>query len=178
MRLLIATLVLLGCGTPAPSDAETTKRAQAALAPFKSSLKEALLAELKKSTVAAVEVCSTKAPELATEASKNGVKVGRSSERLRSTKNAPPQWLEPTMKELALAPAEPIASRVVDLGGGRRGYAEAIRIEAPCLLCHGATIAPEVEAAINERYPTDQARGHAVGDFRGVFWAELEPVSP
>ncbi len=178
MRVLIATLVLVGCGTPAPSDEATAKRAQAALAPFKSSLKGALLAELNKSTAAAVEVSSTRAPELASEASKNGVKVGRSSERLRSARNAPPRWLEPTMQELSLAPAEPIASRVVDLGGGRRGYAEAIRIEATCLLCHGATLAPEVEAKLDERYPTDLARGYALGDFRGVFWVELEPALP
>jgi len=178
MKLVIAMFSLLGCGSQGPSDAETTSRAQGALAPFKKSLKETLLSELSKSTVAAVEVCSKRAPELASEASKNGVRVGRSSERLRNPENTPPTWLDPVMQELSRTPAEPVASRVVDLGGGRRGYAEAIRIEGPCLLCHGATIAPEVEAKISESYPSDQARGYALGDFRGVFWAELEPVSP
>ena len=134
----------------------------------------AAVAELEKSTASAVDVCSKKAPELAREASKNGVRVGRSSHRLRNPENAPAAWLIPVMEELSRVPAEAPGSRVVDLGGNKRGYAEAIRMDAPCLLCHGANVAPEVEAKIATRYPDDAARGFELGDFRGVFWVELE----
>lgn len=178
MRLLAALCLLSSCASHGPTDVEAAARAQAALAPFKKSLKQSLLEELGKSTVSAVEVCATRAPELAREASVDGVRVGRSSEKLRNPRNSPPAWLIPVMEELTRAPAETTATRVVDLGGGKRGYAESIRIEAPCLLCHGATIAPDVAAKISEHYPEDRARGYELGDFRGVFWVELDPIAP
>jgi len=170
----LALVALVACGPKGPTDAETTARAQAAVGPFKKSLKEALMGELSKSPVGAIDVCAEKAPLLAKDASTGGVRVGRSSERLRNQANAPPPWLGPVMADLAKAPSGAAASRVVDLGEGRRGYAEAIWLDAPCLLCHGATVAPEVEAKIASRYPEDAARGFEVGDFRGVFWAELD----
>ncbi len=165
---------LAGCGPKGPSDAETAARAHAAIAPFKKSLKEALMAELAKSPASAIDVCAEKAPALAKAASKEGVRVGRASTKLRNPANAPPGWLGPVMEELARAPSGTAASRVVDLGEGKRGYAEAIWLDAPCLLCHGPAIAPDVEAKIAERYPDDAARGFQVGDFRGVFWAEID----
>jgi hypothetical protein len=168
-------VAISACGPKGPTDSEVAARAQAAIAPFKKSLKEALLEELAKSPVSAIDVCAEKAPALAKEASKDGIRVGRSSAKLRNQSNAPPAWLVPVMEELSKAPGGSAASRVVDLGGGRRGYAEAIWLEAPCLLCHGASIAPDVEAKITERYPKDAARGFQVGAFRGVFWAELAP---
>jgi hypothetical protein len=171
---MAALLALFACGPHGPSDAETTARAQAAIGPFKKSLKDALLAELAKSPASAIDVCAEKAPALAREASKEGVRVGRASAKLRNPANAPPGWLTPVMAELARAPSGTAASRVVDLGDGKRGYAEAIWVDAPCLLCHGAAIAPDVEAKIAERYPQDGARGYQAGELRGVFWAELD----
>jgi hypothetical protein len=176
VNLAIAALaVLSACGPRAPSDAETAARAQAAIAPFKKSLREALMAELAKSPAGAIDVCAETAPALAKEASKAGVRLGRASAKLRNPANAPPGWLPPVMEELAGAPRGTAASRVVDLGDGKRGYAEAIWLDAPCLLCHGTAIAADVEAKIAERYPHDAARGFLLGDFRGVFWAELDP---
>ncbi len=86
MRLAVALVFVVGCGSKGPTEAETTVRAEGALAPFKKSLKEALLAELSKSTVSAVDVCSIRAPELAREACTNGARVGRTSERLRNSR--------------------------------------------------------------------------------------------
>ncbi|MFO0548399.1 MAG: DUF3365 domain-containing protein [Polyangiaceae bacterium] len=178
---MIAALTATGCASkekkaPPPTDAETTTRAQAALTPFKKSLKEALVSELAKSPVSAIAVCADKAPALAREASKGGVRVGRSSARLRNPDNKPPSWLVPVMDDLAKEPSGTAASRVVDLGDGRRGYAEAIWVDTMCLTCHGSSVSPEVEAELKSRYPQDAARGFAAGDFRGVFFAELDAL--
>lgn len=173
-----AVLALVGCAPKGPTDADTIARAQAAIAPFKATLKKELLAGLATSPVAAIDVCAEKAPRLARDASKDGVRVGRSSAKLRNPDNAPAAWLAPVMAELARAPSGTPASKVVDLGGGRRGYAEAIWTDGPCVLCHGASVAPDVEKALAARYPADAARGFEVGDFRGVFWAELDPPAP
>jgi hypothetical protein len=133
------------------------------------------MTELTRSAIGAIDVCALKAPQLGEEASTGGVRVGRSSTRLRNPKNAPPGWLTPVMAELSRVPSGTSTSRIVDLGGGKRGYAEPIWTDAPCLLCHGAEIAPDVEAKLAERYPDDAARGFAQGDLRGVFWVELDP---
>jgi hypothetical protein len=47
-------------------------------------------------------------------------------------------------------------------------------IQGPCLLCHGPreTLMPKVQTALVKDYPDDQATGYAMGDLRGVIWAE------
>ena len=52
---------------------------------------------------------------------------------------------------------------------------EPVMMKPMCLACHGAEVAPEVQAAIAERYPDDRATGYRAGELRGVIWAELRP---
>jgi hypothetical protein len=59
------------------------------------------------------------------------------------------------------------------LPDGRTAYAEPIVIQDLCLACHGAEVAPDVKAALAEKYPTDAATGYVVGDLRGLAWVEL-----
>lgn len=178
--LTLAAALGVGCtkpAPPAPDDAEVTRRAQAALAPLKQGLKAELGSAMAGSIDGAIDVCQRRAPELARAHSQNGVTVGRSAKKLRSPGNAPRPWLVPVMDRLAAAPSGSDAHEVVQLDGGRRGYAEAIWVSAPCLTCHGRDVPDSVAKKLAERYPSDGARGFAVGDFRGVFWAELEPTA-
>lgn len=147
--------------------------ARAALAPFKKELKEILTKALAEGPMAAVSVCAAVAPQLAKRASSERVAVGRSALRLRNPDNAPQAWLKPLMEELAHLPSAEGQYRVRSIGGGRYGYAEAIVLQPPCVLCHGQNIAPDLAALITARYPSDQATGFAVGQLRGVFWAEV-----
>jgi hypothetical protein len=39
---------------------------------------------------------------------------------------------------------------------------------------HGKTVAPALEARLKAKYPNELARGYALGEFRGVFWAEVK----
>ncbi len=168
--------LLVGCKTPAePGDALVTTRAQAALQPYKASLKAELTKALEESPERAVDVCARRAPELARASSGAGVTVGRSAIRRRSPANSPRPWLGPAMEELSRAPSGTPAAKVVALPNGGRGYAEAIWVAPQCVTCHGATLAPPIASAIAARYPDDHATGFAPGDFRGVFWVELEP---
>ncbi len=169
--LLLASAPATDGGQPDPAEA----RARAALAPFKQTLKETLTRALATSPEAAIEVCAAQAPELAKEASRGGVTVGRSALRLRNPANAGPAWLRPLVEELSHAPPGTPASRTVHLKDGRVGYAEAIWMAEPCLLCHGEAVTPAIGAKLKQRYPSDAARGFKAGDFRGVFWAELSP---
>jgi len=63
--------------------------------------------------------------------------------------------------------------RVAPLSGGRMGYVAPIYVQPMCLACHGSDLAGPVAARIRELYPEDRATGFAMGDFRGMFWAEL-----
>ena len=70
-----------------------------------------------------------------------------------------------------LADASAVRPVEVSAGAGRLGYVEPIRMKAaPCLMCHGETLAPAAEQQIRALYPSDQATGFHEGDLRGVFW--------
>ena len=61
----------------------------------------------------------------------------------------------------------------VELEGGGLGYVEPIYLQPLCVQCHGESVAPEVASALLAAYPDDKARDYRVGDFRGLFWAEV-----
>jgi len=175
MTSLVLALVLAQAPAPTQPDPQAVDRARSALLPFKKQLKETLISAMKTSPVAAIDVCSKEAPAMARDASRDGVTVGRSAFRLRNPENAPRAWLEPVMRELAGSRPGVDASKAVALPGGKVGYAEAIFIQPACLTCHGEAIAPPIDAELAKRYPKDGARGFKEGEFRGVFWAEVEP---
>jgi hypothetical protein len=155
----------------APPAARWIERGAAALAPFKQRLLATLRAALERGPEAAIDACRVEAPRLAAEASGSGVRVGRTSHRLRNPRNAPEPWMQPLLDAyLAGASLEPQA---VGIGPGRVGYVEPILVQPLCLVCHGETLAPEVAARLDALYPEDRARGFRAGDFRGLFWAEL-----
>ncbi len=158
----------------AASEARVVTKAQAALAPYKLALKNELTSALAKAPESAIDVCAERAPALAREHSTNGVRVGRSANKLRNASNAPPGWLAPVIDDLSRAPSGSSEHRVVRLPGGGHGYAEPIWVQPQCLVCHGDSVAPEIDARLRARYPADDARGFRAGDFRGVFYAEID----
>jgi len=176
LLVILAVIALTSCSKDRPprDDAAIVARAQAALGPYKSGLKAELTQALAKGPEAAIDVCAERAPALARENSKDGVRVGRSALKLRNSANAAPAWLAPVMDDLSKAPSGASEHRVASLPGGRFGYAEPIWVQPQCLVCHGENIAPALDAKIRERYPSDAARGFRQGDFRGVFYAELD----
>jgi len=168
-------LAVAACGQdPAPdAGAAWRERGAAVVLPFKQQLLQALTAALAEGgPERAIDVCRLRAPELAREASTAGASVGRTSHRLRNPANAPRAWVEPllTASVAAGAGAEP---RAVQLPSGGVGYVEPIFVAPPCLVCHGESLAPAVEARIRESYPDDRATGFRAGDFRGLFWVEF-----
>ena len=75
-----------------------------------------------------------------------------------------------------LFPAE-----VVREVAGERGpvlrYMRPISIGSVCLNCHGAreTLAPEVRAILDTKYPQDRAFDYAIGDLRGAVSVQSSP---
>jgi hypothetical protein len=171
--VVVVTLGSIACQPAAVQvSQEDMARAQEQLLPFKQELKAALVGALEEGAESSIQICREQAPAIAASLGEAGVSMGRTSHRLRNPANAPASWMEPLLAAYLEDP-ENTEPRAVQLGGGTFGYVEPIYIESFCLSCHGITIAPEVEARIQELYPQDQARGYRVGDLRGMFWVEM-----
>lgn len=142
------------------------------LTPFKKDLKEALMNGLAQSPANAIDVCKLRAPEIVDELSHEGVRLGRTSERLRNPANTSPEWVLPILEEYMSKGSEQ-APKSVALDNNHAGYVEPIIVQPLCIACHGESVSPEVSAQISQAYPNDQATGYQVGDLRGVFWVEF-----
>ncbi len=156
---------------------EQTNAQRARAFDARTAMESALKAKLMGSIQAdgpqgAIEVCSTSAPEIASQISAEyGVSIGRTSFKLRNETNTPPIWIESVVETRQDEPSTFIGS------DGTLAAAYPIKIAAACLICHGQpeAIADEVRASIEAIYPNDQATGFALGDLRGWFWVEVPP---
>jgi len=170
--LWVVALVFLALGCKSFDEPKYLQAGAEAVLPFKRNLKAALTTALRESPSSAIAACRVQAPKLAAEASADGVRVGRTSKKLRNPANAPKPWMEPVLERYASEPEgrEPV---VVSIDRNTVGYIEPIYLQPMCVTCHGQTIAPELQTMLDELYPDDEATGYAPGDLRGVFWAEL-----
>lgn len=148
-------------------------------------LKAELSAAIQRSGPAgAIEVCRTRAPEIAAQLSReSGATVGRTALKFRNPANAPDELQRALLEQFAADMAEgkvmqPIEAAVeIDRGPGiERRYMRAIPTEPLCLACHGPNLAPDVQAALDKAYSNDQATGFAAGQLRGAFSVIWPPV--
>ena len=176
MKPMLAALTFAAFAANASAaDTEAlTAEARAAVKGFAVALK----AELKAAIEAggpehALGVCNTAAPMIAADSSAAyGGEVGRTSLRLRNPANAPDAWELAVLEdfEARKAAGEAVAGlERAEIVGGVFRYMKAIPTAEVCTNCHGTDLKPEVTAVLDEFYPTDQARGFAVGDIRGAF---------
>jgi hypothetical protein len=112
------------------------------------------------------------APTVAAQISEQyGLKIGRTSHKLRNPANAPPEWARGSV-------ADQVADPTFLAGpNGEMGALLPIRLKAECQMCHGPAemIDDEVQTAISEAYPEDEAVGFGEDDLRGWFWVETPP---
>jgi hypothetical protein len=194
LNVMIATVVVLlavpGCRQPAeetgtawtvvsqdelgPAQTAQREKALAARDAMFTSLKGRLMEVMgSEGPAAAISVCSREAPQIAERISReHGLEIRRTSFRLRNTDNAPPAWA-----------AQLVADRVSEptylTQDGKLAALLPIRIQAPCLVCHGSrdTLPAPVKEALSEHYPKDQATGFKEGDLRGWFTVEVRRTS-
>jgi hypothetical protein len=162
-------------------DMTATQKAQQELAAAATNaLMSELLGELEAALAsgggpAGIQACREKAPEIAGRVSQQfGLKIGRTSHRLRSPNNTPPAWAQ---DRIANQVAEPTYLAGSD---GQLAALLPIRLKAECQMCHGPSeaIDEEIQRAITTFYPDDQAVGFAEGDLRGWIWVEVPPGEP
>lgn len=141
---------------------------------FSTLLRELMAAMRSGGPSAAVAVCSERAQAIASEVGEaRGVRIGRTSFRLRNKVNQPPEWAA------AAVAARSETEMIYGHEDGRLAVLSPIRIMGTCLTCHGKPedLGEGVAAILAERYPDDAATGFADGDLRGWFWVEVPAPS-
>jgi hypothetical protein len=161
--------------------------AQAATAAFGKALKSELSNAIQSDgPVAAIEVCNTKAPQIAESVSMDfDVEISRVSLKNRNPLNAPSEWETQVLKsfESRLAAGENPAgiswNETVELNGAKEfRYMKAIPTAGLCLQCHGTAIAEPVANQLAKLYPDDKATGYSEGEIRGAFVVTQTVLTP
>jgi hypothetical protein len=182
--LSVCCLVVLSTAClSAPARAEDSVpewliRSRAITQQLGAALKAELGAAIAKSGPAgAIDVCRTRAPEIAAKlSSESGATVTRTALRVRNPANAPDDLQRAVLEQFdddlkAGHVEQPLeAALEINRGGSKeRRYMRAIPTDAMCLTCHGTSLAPDVAAVIAKQYPADRATGFATGQLRGAF---------
>lgn len=131
----------------------------------------------EKGVSGAVEYCSAQAlPLVKNVGEKYGVKVRRVSQDYRNPADQPDEMEEMLLQAYAYNEENEIENKpnVQEMEeGGVLLYTKAIKIPGGiCLNCHGEPgkdIAEETLKKIGELYPEDKAKGHQIGDLRGMW---------
>lgn len=168
--------------TPSLSQQEIQERSAASrevIQRFARTLQGELQAAMKSGgPTEAIRVCNERAPEIATDLSaETGMKIGRTSLKLRNPNNAPDRWERLSLQgfeaqRAAGTPAPDLPPRfTVEADDGKPAFRfmAAIPTGGVCLTCHGSSIDSNVQHALERLYPEDQATGFSEGDIRGAF---------
>ena len=157
----------------APASKALAQEAASLIPPFKQELLQTVKTAISEGGPAqAVEACNLLAPQIAAQHSEVPWQVGRTALKVRNPDNAPDAWERQVLERFAerAAAGEPLEQlRHGEVVGNEYRYLQAIGTAQPCLGCHGERIDPQLLSLIDERYPTDQARGFSEGDLRGAF---------
>jgi len=134
--------------------------------------------------LAAVDVCHLDAQDISLALSAElAVSVKRTALKVRNPLNAPDPWERAQLErfEAAIASGDSASSlEAIEHIAQPDGeltlrYMKPIMTQGLCLACHGNSIAPEVAAAIRQRYPEDEATGFDIGAMRGAFSVIVVP---
>jgi hypothetical protein len=187
--LLLATLALPALAAETALAPDWIERSRQLATQLGSELKGELGKAIEAGgPVAAIGVCSTRAPEIAARLSReSGASVGRTALRVRNPANAPDDLqrtlLEQFAGEMTSGGFQPPLEAAFEIRRGEqveRRYMRAIPTDPLCLTCHGKALAPDLAAAIARAYPADQATGFEQGQLRGAFtvtWPAAAPPS-
>ncbi|EKB49343.1 Tll0287-like domain-containing protein [Cecembia lonarensis] len=131
----------------------------------------------EKGIPGAIEFCQVEAlPILREVGEKYNVEIRRASNAYRNPEDKPRDYEEMILEafEYNTENELPTEANIQKLEGGEvLLYAKAIKIpNALCLNCHGnpgADISEETLEKLDKLYPEDKARGHQMGDLRGMW---------
>lgn len=185
---LLPALMLLACQPPRRAatlpalDSVRLGEARTAATALGGDLMTMLTQQLARGgPAAAIAVCADSAQIRTSRYQRAGLAVRRVGTRVRNPANAPDSLeaavLAAFQADLAAGrlPADTTVLETLAGGHTRLRYLRPVRLQEPCLTCHGpATAIPDsVRAILTQRYPEDQATGYAVGELRGAVSVQV-----
>jgi hypothetical protein len=174
----LCAAMLIPAALPASNTTAEIEQAKKATAAFGGALKSELIRAMQSGgALEAIEVCHTRADEIAQDLSREtGMNLSRVSVKNRNPGNAANDWQLRVLQSFdersksGEAPATLTWNETVENANGAEfRFMKAIPTAGLCLQCHGTAIAPEVSARLDELYPHDRATGYSEGAIRGAF---------
>lgn len=145
---------------------------------FATQLKGELVAAIKAGGFDnAVEVCQSKAPQIANSLSIDGWTIRRTSLQVRNTDNSPNSWESTILHQFdeRFSRGESIQTLSFSaIEDEQFRMMKAIPVGNVCLACHGSSIDTSTSNKINKLYPADKAIDYSIGDLRGAFTVQKE----
>jgi len=178
LMCLISTTSQAQNNTSPENISALTLEAQQLTKAYMRTLKKTLQGSIIASGPAAtINVCSVSAPAIEQSLStRHDWHIARTSTRIRNPNNRPDPWERRVLQNFAskISKGAPVKgleeTAVMNLNGKPTfRYMKAIPVGNVCLTCHGHKISGSVATAINDRYPSDQAKGYRKGELRGAF---------
>ncbi len=174
MKFLILLFLLTQMALAQDFKQEAPKVAES----LKKNLMGNLQRELKENgTLKAIDFCHTEVTKLGSKTNqefKGKYQFGRTSHKIRNSKNEPQDWILPYLEKFQNKKQtdEGTASFYHKTKQGELIYVEPLWTAPMCLQCHGDNISKNVKTELLKRYPTDKAQNFKVGDFRGFIWVK------
>ncbi|KUJ71168.1 DUF3365 domain-containing protein [Thiomicrospira sp. WB1] len=173
----IAATIVAGLSTQAwatPTHDEARQLVKSYMGQLKPELKKGMK---NGGPVNAIDVCHTKAPQIAADLSEqSGWHINRVSLKPRAKSAQPDAWEEEVLTKFNQQLAEgtnpkkiEFSQTVIVNGEKQFRYMKAIPTGNICLACHGTDVKAPVKEAIAKHYPQDQATGYEKGELRGAF---------
>jgi len=175
--ILSAALALLFAAQSVAAEQDPQQLKQEAVSivkKFGGTLKPALKQALQSGGPAhAITVCSQQAPAIAEQLSADtGWYIKRVSLKNRNPEAVPDAWERKVLEQFDERQAKGESAEKMaysEMVDGRFRFMKAQGVEAVCMNCHAQKVSDEVEAALQQKYPHDKARGYSLGQIRGAF---------
>lgn len=179
-KLLAVLAIMTFTVSPLQADAldERAAASQAAVQTFGAQLQGELMSAMQAGgPMQAIPVCRDRAPAIAADLSaETGWDIGRTSLKIRNPDNAPDDWERAVLEDFdaqqrAGVPATDLVRYEVVQEGDAQvfRFMRAIPTAGLCLTCHGSIPAGDIQHALEQFYPDDQATGYSEGEIRGAF---------
>ena len=160
---------------------ELKQDAKKAIKTVAGALQTALMQKIKEGGFTnASTFCSTNATSLAKGASKSlkeGIKLKRITDKPRNEMSQASAEDLVVFEEIKtkIANNQEVGMIVKQKSDNHYQVYKAIKIQKPCLNCHGdeKTRNKEAYEIISKKYPNDKAINYKLGDFRGVFLVDI-----
>ena len=174
LKVAIVSTLFIASGQVFADSHALKMEAKKIIKEYVSTLQPALKKALNEGGAAhAVEVCTTKSPEINQSLSKKtGWNITRVSLKTRNPDAKPDAFEQKVLQDFdrrQAAGEDPVKMMHAQKVGNEFRVLKAMGVAGLCLTCHGEKVEPKVKAMLKKYYPNDKALGYSIGQIRGAI---------